>query len=241
MKTDKDSSSLLEPLYDKKVHCLFCEKAFTTKKVRSRYIKPTRVDSDFCPIFTYGDPNPLYYYVMICPQCGFSFTEDFADYFSQATRDRINKEIANKMDKNTDYCGARDFDKAIRTYKLGIYFAQLANEKHIVFAHICLRLAWTYRGKDNTEEEFRFLKLALNEYEKTFMNSDFDPEKIPELQVLYMIGELNRRLGNYSEAVKYYSTVTEHDDRSRYMKYVNLAREQWKLAVEEYKKDKKAN
>ena len=213
----------------------------TTKKVRSRFIKPQRIDSDFGPVFREGDYNPLYYYIVICSQCGFSFTEDFMSYFSQTTRDRINKEITDKIDKNTDYCSERDFDKAVRAFKLAIYSAQLAKEKHIVFAHICLRLAWTYRGKDNKDEELRFLKLALNEYKEAYIKSDFDSEKIPEIQILYMIGELNRRLGNYSEAVKYFAAVTEHDDKSRYMKYVSLAREQWKLAAEGYRKDRKTN
>ena len=240
METKKDIS-LIEPLYDKKISCPFCQKAFKTKKVRSRFIKPLRVDRDFCPIFSEGDHSPLYYYVVICPECGFAFTEDFTSYFSQASRDKVDKEITGRMDKNIDYCGERDFDTAIRTYKLAIYSAQLVKEKHIVFAHLCLRLAWTYRGKGERDEEERFLKLALSEYEKVFANSDFDPEKIPEMQVLYMIGELNRRLGNYSEAVKYFATVTEHEDKSRYIKYVNFAKEQWKLAVEEHRSQGKAN
>ncbi len=240
MKTEKEIS-FIGPLYDKKIDCPFCKKQFKTKKVRSRFIKPLRVDSDFCPIFSEDDHSPLYYYVVICTECGLAFTEDFTDYFSQAARDKVAKEITSRVDKNVDYCSERDFDTAIRTYKLAIYSAQLVKEKHIVFAHLCLRLAWTYRGKGNRDEEVRFLKLALNEYEKVFTNSDFDPEKIPEMQVLYMIGELNRRLGNYSEAVKYFATVTEHEDKSRYIKYVNLAREQWKLAVDEHRAERKNN
>ncbi|KUO61953.1 MAG: hypothetical protein APF84_04785 [Gracilibacter sp. BRH_c7a] len=238
MNTEKQSQ--LEPLYDKKVDCPFCGKRFTTKKVRSRFIKPLRVDSDFCPIFSNGSHSPLYYYVVICPECGFAFTEDFTSYFSHVSRDNVNKEITAKMDKNVNYCGERSFESSIRTYKLAIYSAQLVKEKHIVFAHLCLRLAWAYRGNGDSQEESRFLKLALNEYEKAFINSDFDSEKIPEMQVLYMIGELNRRLGNYSEAVKFFTAVTEHGDKSKNMKYVNIAREQWKLAVEENRIKRKA-
>lgn len=240
MKKEKEIS-LLQPLYDKKTGCPFCGESFSTKKVRSRFIKPLRVDSDFCPIFKEGDYSPLHYYIVVCPKCGFAFTEEFSTYFSQAARDKIDEEITGRMDKQADFCSERDFEMAIRTYKLAIYCAQLVKERHIVFAHLCLRLAWTYRGKGNRNEEVRFLKLALDEYEKAFTNSDFDTEKIPEMQVLYMIGELNRLLGNLSEAVKYYATVVEHDDKSRYVKYVNLAREQWKLAVDEHRTQRQAN
>ena len=240
MRIDRDLN-MLQPLYDKKINCPFCESNFTSKKVRSRFIKPQKVDSDFCPLFKDTDYNPLFYYVLICPHCGFSFTEEFTKYFSQSVKDKVHKEITIKKDKNLDYCSERDYEKAVSSYKLAIYCAELVKEKHIVFAHLCLRLAWIYRGKGKREEELRFLKLSLSQYEKSYFNSDFDPEKVPELQILYMIGELNRRLGNFSEAVKYFSIVTEHDDKSRYMKYVNHSREQWKLAVEEYRKENNTN
>lgn len=234
METNNNLSQL-HPLYDKKVNCPFCEGHFTTKKVRSRFIKPQKVDSDFGPMFKESDYNPLYYYVMICPHCGFSFTEDYKNYFRQTVRDIVKKEITDKKDKNLDYCGERDYERAVGSYKLGIYCAQLVQENHIVFAHLCLRLAWIFRGKGKSEEELRFLKLALAEYEKSYFNSDFDPEKIPEMHILYLLGELNRRLENYSDAIKYFSSVAEHEDKSKYKKYVNLSSQQRSLAIDQYR------
>lgn len=231
--------SRLEPLYDKKVQCPFCELSFTTKKVRSRFVKPQRVDSDFGPIFLKNDGNnPLYYYVVVCPHCGFSFNEDFAKHMGQIARKNVQKEITEKMDKNIDYGGVRDFDKAVRAYKLAIYSGQLSGEKHIVFANLCLRLAWLNRGAGLNEEEMRFLQLAALEFEQSYLNTDFNPETTPEMQVLYLVGELNRKLSQYDKAVRYFATVVEHPDRSRYMKYVNMARDQWKLTVSEYREKK---
>lgn len=229
----------LEPLYNKKVECLCCSSVFSTKKIRSRYVKPQRVESDFGPVFGQKDYSPLYYYVLSCPHCGFSFTEDFSPLVSQAAKEKISREITSKMDKNIDYCGERDSSQAIKTYMLAIYCAELVKEKPIVFAHLCLRLAWIFRTQNKESEEQRFLSLALSKYEEAFINSEFNPERTPELQILYMIGELNRRLGKYQEAVKYFSIITEHDDGSRYTKYVNLARQQWRLAVEEFREKKK--
>jgi uncharacterized protein (DUF2225 family) len=228
-----------EPLYDKKFECLICRHSYKSKKIRSRYVKPERVDSDFGPIFKHGDGNnPLLYYVTVCPQCGFSFTEDFSKNIGQKVRKKIQEEISGKIDKSVDYCGVRNLEIAVNAYKLAIFFAQLLEERHIVFANLCLRLAWLKRGVANKEEERRFLQLAASEFEQSFIKSDFNPETTPEIQILYLIGELNRKLGKYNESVKFFTTVVEHPDRSRYRKYVNMAREQWKLAAEEYRAQK---
>lgn len=232
----KLNPSKLEPLYAKKVKCNICENTFTSLKVRSRFVKPVRVESDFGPVFRQEDPNnPLLYHVTVCPSCGFAFTEDFANYYGQKARQRVQEEITAKKEHNLDYCGERDFAKAVSTYKLAIFSGQLVEAKHIVLANLCLRLAWLYRGASRKEEEERFLELAAFEYAQSYTYSDFDSLNTPEMKVLYLVGELNRRLGNYNKALQYFSTVTEHPEKSRYMKYVNLARQQWRLAVQEYK------
>ena len=138
--------SNLEPLYAKSYQCAFCGLSFKTKKVRSRFIKPKGADSDFGPVFPPGEGNnPLLYFINVCPQCGLAFTEDFAKVYSQTARQKIQQEITDKMDKGMDYCGERDFTKAVKAYKLAIYSAQITAEKHIAFANVCLRLAWLYR------------------------------------------------------------------------------------------------
>lgn len=238
MTSSKDKSDNLEPLYDAKIQCVLCDGHFNSKKVRSRFIKPQRVDNDFGQIFGSNDQNPLYYYVTVCPHCGFTFTEDFNKSVPQRIREKTREKIADKVDHSIAYDGARDIDLAVRSFKLAIYFAQLVNEKHFVLARICHRLAWIYRGVGNTEEEMRFLALACTEYEQSYIYTDFNSEIVPEILILYSIGELNRRLGKHSEAVKYFSTVCEHPDRSRYTKYVNMARKQWTETVQEYRDQK---
>jgi len=233
--TSKIDVSKLEPLYEKNCICPICSTSFTSKKIRTRFVKPWKVDTDYGPIFKQGDYNPLFYYITVCPECGFSFSEDFSVLSGEKIKQIVKKQITEKMDRHIDYRSARDFDQAVKTHKLAIYSAQVVGEKHIVFAKLCLRLAWLYRGIEDKVEENRFLQLATAEYEQSYIHSDFNPESMPEIAVLYMIGELNRKLGNYNEAVRYFATVVEHPDKSRYQKYTNLAREQWKSAVDEYR------
>lgn len=234
----KDLSNM-DPLYDKKLVCPFCQNRFTSKKVRSRFVKPLRVDSDFAPIFSKDEPNnPLLYFVTVCPQCHLAFTEDFRKTVGTTAKQLLETEIRNKRGRILDYCCKRDVQLAVSAYKLAIYTAQVSKERHYVFGNLCLRLAWLYRGLEQEDEELRFLKLALEEFQQSYIHSDFKNDTTPEMQVLYLVGELNRRVGNYHDSIKYFGTVIEHPDKSRYMRYVNLAREQWRKGVEEYKEKK---
>jgi hypothetical protein len=46
-------------------------------------------------------------------------------------------------------------------------------KKNAVSAGLSLRLAWLYRAGKNEEQEKRFLGIALNAYEESFIHSDF--------------------------------------------------------------------
>lgn len=230
----------LSPLYDKKYSCLVCGHVFTSKKLRSRFVKPIRTDNDFGPVFAKNDANnPLFYFVAVCPECGFAFSEDFSTNISQTAKQRVREELSAKRGKTIDYGKERDFSQAVNTYKLAIYSGQLVNEKHLAMAKLCHRLAWLYRGMEYADEERRFLELAAAEFEQAYIISDYDEEKVPEIQILYLVGAINQKLGNYNKAVQFFAKVTEHETKSRYTKYVNLARKQWKIAVEEYRETRK--
>ena len=233
---NRKSDLILDPLYDKKEQCILCNHSFTTKKVRSRFVKPKQIDSDFGPIFAPDEKNnPLFYYVVVCPKCSYSYTEDFSKSISPVAKKIIVDNISSKMNDIIDYSSNRDFATAERAYKLAIYCGQLIEEKSISMAKLCLHLGWLYRNVTNKEEELRFIKFAAQEFEQAYINSQSDPAKTSEIYILYMIGELKRRLGLHQEAVRFFSAVINHPDKLRYPKYVNLARKQWKLTAEEYR------
>ncbi|MCM3094076.1 MULTISPECIES: DUF2225 domain-containing protein [unclassified Cytobacillus] len=65
----------LKPTYDNNCKCSVCKQSFTTKKLRSRFVKAADFDSDFCPIYADASMNPLLYHF------GYSESEDFSPYF----------------------------------------------------------------------------------------------------------------------------------------------------------------
>lgn len=223
----------LEPFYKKKLTCVFCGEPFTSLRVRSRFSIPYQVDSDFCPHYRKGNYNPHFYYVNVCPECGFAFSEEFSDQFSKGAKEVIRVQITGQWTKR-DFGQVRDIQQALESYKLAILAGSLKQEKNVVLAGLCLRLAWLYRTENNNlDQETRFMGLALKAYEESFVHSDFTGTSMSEINVLFMVGELSRRLGQYKKAIIYLAKVIEHKDAKDEQKIITRAREQWKVAVEE--------
>lgn len=215
-----------DPIFDRNVECPLCKTKFTSKKIRSKFIKVERYESDFCPIYKEGHVNGLLYNIYVCPDCGFSFSDDFSKYFPPGTKEEIiNKVSSNWVPQN--FGGHRTIEDAIKTYKLACYCAELKKEKHIVTAGLYLRIAWLYRLLENIEQEKRFMKIAIHHYYESYSTDDFRGTQVSEVRILYLLGELSRRIGEIDQAVKYFSMVIERQSRTVETKIVDMARERW--------------
>jgi uncharacterized protein len=213
-----------EPLYDRKVTCPLCKRNYTTKKVLSKAIRTERVEGDFYAV--YEDVNPIYYYVNVCVDCGFSFMEKTEPKIAQYVRDNYKREVLSRWNPR-DYCVGRSIKEAIVAYKLAIFCAQYIGEASRTVGGLCLHLAWLYRELGQ-QEEFRFLRDALDCYLDAY---ETDRSIESDGKITYLIGELSRRLGDAKAAVRFFNLVIQN--KKSEPKYVRLAREQWALLREE--------
>ncbi|WP_096201539.1 DUF2225 domain-containing protein [Bacillus sp. FJAT-45350] len=219
-------SQEIEPFYDKEHTCLLCNERHTSKKLRSRFIRVDMIDTDFHTTYKNPEYNPALYEIIVCPKCGYAFSDMFSNNFPPGAEEAIYEQVSKRW-LPRDFGDIRTVDDAIETYKLGIVAGTLKKEKHIVMAGLCLRLAWLYRMKEEEKQEMRFLRLSLNYYKSAYEQSDFLGTQMSEIKLLYLLGELSRRAGNEQEAVRYFSMVIEHKSRSFETKTVEMAREQW--------------
>jgi uncharacterized protein len=226
--------SQLHPLYDKKYTCSMCEQTFTTKKVRSRFVKVLSYDTDFAPVYAEESENPNLYYVNVCPHCGYSFTDEFGSYYPPGTKKAIAEKISSQWVPR-DFSLERTLHEAAIAFKLGAYCSSLKKEKHIVTAGLYLRLSWLYRLQGNIEQENRFLKIALNEYTESFSTGDYKGTQVSEIRLMYLIGDLSRRTGNTQDAVKFFSRVIEKQRQSVEPQIVQMAKDRWQEMREEQK------
>lgn len=211
---------MVEPLYEISVTCTFCTNSFKTMKVRPSFKKATKSDSDFC--LHYKDINPDFYVVRICPFCGYAHSENFSDKWTSAQREVFYEKVSQNWSMR-DYCRERTWEDALQTYKLALLSAQIKNEKSRVIAGLLHHLAWLYRIVGNKEQEERFLTFALDAYVNVFENEGMD---LNNARLMYLMGELNRRLKRFHEAVKWFSRII-NDRKIMDAGMIRASREQW--------------
>jgi len=216
----------LEPLYKVKITCNYCEHVFETSRVRPSLKRPYRSDSDFCAY--YKKENPDFYVVRICPECGFASTENSTEKLSDLQKKNFMDQVGSRWEKR-DYSGPRTLANALETYKLGLLCAQAIKEKDRVIAGLLHHIAWLYRYREDHEQERRFLEFSLDAYVKVFEREGAGSN---EARLLYLIGELNRRIGRFHEAVKWFGRVI-HDKRITDAAMIRASREQWALLREQ--------
>lgn len=214
-------------LYSKKVECPVCSQKYTTKKILTKFIRIHKHDTDFCSYYASSKHNPLLYYVQVCPSCGYSSSEEFSSFFPPGTLSDIKNKVSLNW-RGTDYCIERSLAHAINTYKLAIYCAGLKKEKHIAQAGLFLRLAWLYRTEEvNPEEEKRFMRLAVHEYIQSYMTGDYTATHLSEVKLLYIIGDLSRRLEQKEQATRYFSRVIQMQKDTIEKRIVEMAKDRW--------------
>jgi len=202
----------MEDFLTKDLTCRLCGNEFSSLAVRKSKQMVTKRDNDFC--FHYAREVPFYYNVFICPECGYGFLESF----EKEPGEKMKEKIAPLEE---DYSGKRDNYLAEKAYQRAIECARMQKEGFAVLASLYLQLAWIYRFREDIENEQTMLSEALGYYIDVYEKSDLADAS----RVMYLIGELNRRLGNNKEAVFWFSRVANDQECKEAMR--RLARQAW--------------
>ncbi|WP_050616244.1 DUF2225 domain-containing protein [Bacillus testis] len=216
----------IPPLYEHKQTCHMCRTPFTTYKIRSKFIKVEKYDTDFCPIYKPGSENGLLYHIFVCPHCGYSYSEDFSPFFAPGVKEKIQSNICDRWVPH-NFGKERTATEAIKTLKLAFYTGSLKKEKHIILAGISMRMAWLYRMNLNTEQENRFLSAALHEYKESYSTGDFSSTSMSETRLLYLLGEIAYRCGKLEEATMFLSKVIEKQKYTMETGIIEMAKDRW--------------
>lgn len=210
----------MDPLYQIRITCACCDFEFSTSRVRPSLKRASRTDSDFCSYFSAA--NPDYYVVRVCPNCGYASTENSSERLNDKQKQTYLEQIG-KMWSSRDYGGERSLEEAMACYKLALLSAQAVGENDRLIASLLHHIAWLYRYQGNEGMELKFLQFALDSYIQAYQ-TERDADK--NARLLYLIGELHRRLGEYHEAVRWFSRVI-HDKSITDAAMIRASREQW--------------
>ena len=224
-----------ENFYSKKLICPICKSHFQTTKIKSEKVKIERKDTDLFRYFK--SENPYFYEINVCPSCGFSYSDNFNQELDTAAIGKFLKTVSLQW-KKQDYTGKRNVTQAIETYKLALLTAQTIDLNENIIASILLRISWLNRLIGNSNEEKRFMKGAVDFFEKTYSTSMLHSDKSMSSEMMvYLLGELNYRLGQYDESIKWFNIGITKYARSPYAKKqtIDMMRNRWMDIKEEMK------
>lgn len=232
----------VEPIWLKDVKCPACDFTFKTPRVRATALKVKSGDSDFHK--TYEGLRPLLYAVTSCPSCNYSArNDDFDKVTLEYHKEIIDLAKAVKDSKKAvafPQSAELDTETAVKKHMVAVsFYKHFKPENPNTIAGLYMHIAWMYREDANAEKEKEFLKLALEYYIKTYEKGVQIPEKIGEPGISYLIGEINRMLGDRNEAVKWFAKTVQHEQIGNFPNIENLSRDAWEKITEEKRKEGK--
>jgi uncharacterized protein (DUF2225 family) len=193
--------------------CPACSNEFEARIVRS--VTHQGQDSDFFP--HYLGENPLPFFLVRCPECSFcGYPEDYAPSMKEKNqiaavdiKQILNQPIAKKLP-----------EEALRFFLAAkIYEQNERNPYHI--GNLYLRGSWCCRLLENRKLEIEMQQLAVRFLKKSVDRSTIiNPDNRPI--VIYLVGELYRRLEDKKAAREWFGTVEE---------YVIDTEQQWVLEL----------
>ncbi len=213
-----------------RVACPLCGYVFRTAGI-STYVTVGR-EADFCPKIP-GRPSDgarlIRSGVTMCPNCSFAANEAFPD-------------LDLTFDERYDVEASLEEDGLLRVFRakdppwLAFHAAETCGKARRAspreLGDLCLRASWVCRKEHERPFESTFQLRAVRHFMRSLQEEDLVGR---ELSVTaYLVGELNRRLGNHREALNWYvnaGRTTEGDPRVAWLD--RLIDQQSKLAKEQ--------
>lgn len=225
----QDSKNLREDmfLYDKKIVCPICGTEFLAHIVKTSKCRMKAKESDF--YIKYSAINPYFYDVLLCDECGYASMKSDFGKLRKTEMEAIKKNIVSKWHKRK-YPKTYDIHIALERYKLSLLNYSVSGSKASKKAMNCLKISWLYRELGDIKNEEKFREQALIGFTESYSNEQFPMYGMDNYSILYLIGELNRRSGNYDEALLYLGQVITSSNADKRIK--NLAINQKDLIKE---------
>lgn len=210
MKNDNEKTEQSEEdkqrslLYDMQVTCPVCEVNFKVRAVKTSASRILKKDSD--SFIRYGVINPYFYDVWVCNSCGYSAMKHDFHKIRGYQIDSVKQKITSRW-RGKNYPDVYNIDIAIERYKLSLLNYVVIEAKSSKKAMNCLKLAWMYRLKEDTDNEMTFLNQALDGFSDAYFNEDFPIYEMNKFTTMYLIGELSRRVGKPEDALVWFSKI----------------------------------
>lgn len=208
-----NDTDILNHLFDKQIVCPVCNSHFKAKTVKSKSPRVISKDSDF--FLRYSTVNPYFYDVIICNSCGYAAMRSDFEKLKSHKKELVLSNVTPKW-KPREYPAILDENLAIERFKLALLNSVLINLPDSTKAMLSLKIAWMYRLSNNVDQEINFLRQALEGFNNAYIHELFPIYGLQRDSLMYLLGELNRKLGNDHDALLWFSkTIVSANSSSR--------------------------
>lgn len=211
-------------LFDKTITCPVCKYTFKTTCVKSKSSRIEFKDSDFFIRYT-KKVNPYFYDVWLCNSCGYAAMKSDFENLRTFRKELVRSNITPKWTPR-EYPKVLDEKNAIERYKLALLNAMLTSSPDSTKAMISLKIAWMFRLLQNSTSELSFLGQALEGFKDAYQNEPFPIYGMQRDSFMYLLGELSRRLGDYENALLWFSrTITNTNSSYRIKEMARIGKD----------------
>jgi uncharacterized protein (DUF2225 family) len=226
-KVESEQEKQKSLLYDRELLCPVCSSTFKARSVKTSAARMVKKDTDF--FIHYSVIDPYFYDVWICNICGYSSMKKDFEKIRAHQIEKVQKNISLKW-KGINYPEIYDVNIAIERYKLALLNYFTIEARSSSKAMTCLKIAWMYRLSEDFDNELIFIKQSLEGFNDAYYNEDFPVYGMDRYTTMYLIGELNRRSGNFDQAMIWFSKIITAPSIPQKLK--ELARDQRDLIKE---------
>lgn len=225
------------PLWNKKLSCPFCNGEFETTRLRASVIRIKEKHSDFGTV--YEGYSPYLYSITACPHCSVAARNEEFEKFLPAYEPKLmevsRRLKAGKHDTHDAFTlGELSVEQAVKRHELAIAMHKWrAHSDSGELAGLWMHVAWMYRAAGDPARERPALEAAAAAYQEYYEKGNKLPEKLGEPGILYLIGEINRRMGKAREARQYFSRALQSKELDAFPNIEHLVREGMLTAKEE--------
>jgi uncharacterized protein (DUF2225 family) len=223
-------------LWNKKLKCPFCNAEFETTRLRASAIRILEKQTDFGSVF--DGASPYFYAITACSNCSVAARNEEFEKLMPGYEPKLmelSKKLAGSVGKHEAFqVGELNVDQALKRHELAITMHKFrAHSDAGELAGLYMHLAWINRAAGQLEAEHKAMEQAVLAYQEFYEKGNKLPEKLGEPGILYMIGELNRRLGNIRNARVYFSKALSSKELGAFPNIESMLREGMLLAKDQ--------
>lgn len=189
-------------LLHKKFTCPVCGKVFKSYIVKESKLKQVRRTEELRVI--YDDIDPLFYTLVMCPDCYYARKHDEFAEIDEISRKKLIATINDrKSGFSLDQAYWRTLGFIIQTYRVAIECYECLGKRNLdgKIAGLLLNLSWLYDLMEITGEAVKAKSAALNKYKNAYIMGSGGEEQDHKIE--YLIGRLSWDRAELKEAREY--------------------------------------